>query len=78
MLLQMLGDDDAARQVPILMPTRKRIVFPDHDIPVGPKHKIIPSVYAAFIVKPGDPANPGDPKQVSSSGRLSLIFLILA
>lgn len=53
------------RQVPILMPTGKRIRFDDHSFPVGPKHKLIPSVYAGLTIEEG---TSGDPKLVTNSG----------
>lgn len=53
------------KQVPILTATNNRVRFADHDFPVGPKHKLIPSVYAALTIEPG---TSGDPKLVTNSG----------
>lgn len=56
-----LSQDDKAR-VPLGLPVSKkqtalvmhvdyRVTLPDHDFPIGEKHKLIPSVYAACNVK---------------------------
>jgi hypothetical protein len=54
-----LGLPAANKQSPILMHLEYRVQLPDHDWVVAERHKLIPSVYAACIVKPA---------QVSYSG----------
>jgi hypothetical protein len=48
-----LGLPAANKQSPILMHMQYRITLPDHDWVVAPGHKLIPSVYAGIIIKPG-------------------------
>ena len=45
-----LGLPAAGKQAPILMNLEYRVSLPDHDWAVGPRHKLIPSVYAACKV----------------------------
>ena len=60
-----LGITAATKQAPMLMHLEYKVKLPDHDHPVGPRHKLIPSVIAVCIVKPG---MVGDPGAVSYSG----------
>ena len=48
-----LGLPAASKQAPLLMHLEYRIQLPDHDWVVADKHKLIPSVYAACIIKDG-------------------------
>ena len=58
-----ISQDDKAR-VPLGLPISKKqtamvmhldyqVTLPDHDFPIGEKHKLIPSVYAACLMKDG-------------------------
>lgn len=46
-----LGLPAANKQVPILMHLEYKVQLPDHDWVIGEGHKLIPSVYAACVIK---------------------------
>lgn len=48
-----LGLSAANKQAPILMHMEYRVQLPDHDWVIAERHKLIPSVYAACVIKPG-------------------------
>ena len=48
-----LGQAAAKEQGPILMKVDYQVRLPDHDWSVGPRHKLIPSVYAGLVFKDG-------------------------
>lgn len=48
-----LGITSAKVQQSILMHMEYRVKLPDHDFVVAEKHKLIPSVYAGLVIKPG-------------------------
>lgn len=48
-----LGLPAANKQAPILMHIEYRVQLPDHDWVIAERHKLIPSVYAACVIKPG-------------------------
>ncbi|KAJ8666270.1 hypothetical protein QAD02_007932 [Eretmocerus hayati] len=60
-----IGVRAANKQSAILMHVDYKVSLPDHDFVVGSRHKLIPSVYAGIVIKPG---GLGDPKSVSYSG----------
>lgn len=60
-----IGITAAKDQAPILMHVEYRVSLPDHDWVVAERHKLIPSVYAAIVIKPEEE---GRPEAVSYSG----------
>ena len=75
-----LSNDDKARvplglaasslQAPILMHLEYKVRLPDHDFVVGPRHKLIPSVYGVCNVKEdGDVSYSGDTFITVRSGK---------
>ncbi len=46
-----LGLTAANKQAPVMMHMEYRIRLPDHDFVIATKHKLIPSVYAACLIK---------------------------
>ena len=49
-----LGLPISKKQTAILMHLEYKVTLPDHDFPIGEKHKLIPSVYAACLKKDGE------------------------
>ena len=49
-----LGLPISKKQTAILMHLEYKVMLPDHDYPIGTKHKLIPSVYAAYLKKDGE------------------------
>ena len=46
-----LGLPISKKQTAILMHVDYKVTLPDHDFPIGAKHKLIPSVYAGCVMK---------------------------
>ena len=55
-----LGLTISRKQTAILMHLDYKVTLPDHDFPIGPQHRLIPSVMAGCLKKDG--------KKVGSSG----------
>ena len=49
-----LGLPISKKQTAILMHLEYKVTLPDQDFPIGEKHKLIPSVYAACLKKDGE------------------------
>lgn len=60
-----IGTTAANKQLPLLMHVEYRVSLPDHDWVVASKHKLIPSVYAACIIKAD---TIGSPEAVTYTG----------
>jgi len=60
-----IGVTAAKKQAPLLMHLEYRIKLPDHDWVVADRHKLIPSVYAAIVIKE---KGMGRPEAVTYSG----------
>ena len=62
-----IGDAQQAgeQQAPIMMHVDYKVTLPDHDFVIVNGHKLIPSVYAALIIKPN---GLGDKDFVTYSG----------
>ena len=50
----LLGLPISKKQTAILMHLEYEVTLPDYDFPIGEKHKLIPSVYAACLKKDGE------------------------
>ena len=50
----LLGLPISKKQTAILMHLECKVTLPDHDFPIGEKHELIPSVYAACLKKDGE------------------------
>jgi hypothetical protein len=48
-----LGLPAANKQMPLLMHLEYKVTLPDHDFVIASRHKLIPSVYAACVIKDG-------------------------
>ncbi|KAJ8679327.1 hypothetical protein QAD02_015114 [Eretmocerus hayati] len=60
-----LGITAAKKLIVILMHMEYKVSSPDHDFVVGPRDKLIPSVYAVIVIKEN---RMGDPKPMTYSG----------
>ena len=49
-----LGLPISKKQTAILMHLEYKVMLPDHDFPIGEKHKLVPSVYVACLKKDGE------------------------
>lgn len=49
-----IGITAANKQAPLLMHLDYKVTLPDHDWVVAGGHKLIPSVYAGIVIKPGE------------------------
>ena len=65
-----LGLPISKKQTTILMHLEYKVILPDHDFPIGEKHKLIPSVYAACLKQDGEVSYNGPTFISIRSGKL--------
>ena len=78
-----LGLPAANKQAPVLMHLEYRVQLPDHDREIVERHKLIPSVYAACVIKDDSVLFPGQQEYLFVAGnttaaQLQLMLLILS
>ena len=54
-----LGLPISKKQTDILMYSKYKVILPNHDFPIGTKHKLVPLVYATCLKKDGKVSHNG-------------------